>query len=121
LKYSEFCFDSAPAVPDGLVANALVTVDVGWNFVAGADTYELARTEKMGNGNNWGLVTLLTNTQGTAYEDATVVAGNSYRYYVRAQNAGGRSDWSAAVQVKVSGVGGGSVSCKGNKKNCSGS
>lgn len=115
-----------PAVPDGLIAvvNGSGTVDVSWNDVADADTYDVGRADKIGKGNNWSSIATLVNVPVTTHDDTNVVAGNTYRYYVRAWNAYGQSAWSAAVQVKVSdgsGGGGGGNGCnKGNKKNCSG-
>ncbi|MCZ6610681.1 MAG: M12 family metallo-peptidase, partial [Alphaproteobacteria bacterium] len=116
-----------PAVPDGLVAvvNGSGTVDVSWNTVSGADSYDVGRADKLGKGNNWSPIATLVNVTATFHVDATVVVGNTYRYYVRARNANGESGWSAHGQAKVSsggggGKGGGNGCTNGNKKNCGG-
>ncbi|MCZ6849789.1 MAG: fibronectin type III domain-containing protein, partial [Alphaproteobacteria bacterium] len=116
-----------PEVPDGLVAvvNGSGTVDVSWNTVSGADSYDVGRADKLGKGNNWSLIATLVNVTAISHMDAPVVVGNTYRYYVRARNANGESGWSAHGQAKVSsggggGKGGGNGCTNGNKKNCGG-
>jgi len=105
------------------VFDGVDTVDVGWNTVSGAGSYDVGRAKKVGKGNNWSPIAIVgVNVTATFHVDATVVVGNTYRYYVRARNANGESGWSAHDQVKVSdGSKGGSNGCgKGKKKNCGG-
>ncbi len=96
-------------------ANSLVTVQ--WDTVSNATSYEVGRADKTGRGNNWSSILVLGSTAVPSFDSDP--GPGTYRYYVRASNAQGTSDWSSAAQVSVSDGSGGSGGCgKGKKKNC---
>jgi len=73
---------SALAAPAGVVATVLNTsrIHVAWNAVAGATQYEVWRSV------DGGAFALIRSPTATAIEDATVLAGKTWLYRVRALN-----------------------------------
>ncbi|HYI11952.1 MAG TPA: IPT/TIG domain-containing protein [Thermoanaerobaculia bacterium] len=74
----------ALTAPTGFVATATSATSVGtsWNSVAGATSYEIARS-------SGGAYTSLGTTAALTYPDATAAANTAYLYKVRALGAGG--------------------------------
>jgi hypothetical protein len=87
-----------PAAPAGLNAAAASTtrVDVAWNAVAGATSYEVDRRAP-GEG-----FTPFATPPGNSFSDTSAAAGQSYLYRVRAVGAGGTSgNSSSAIATTV--------------------
>ncbi|MHB9292620.1 hypothetical protein Holit_01721 [Hollandina sp. SP2] len=81
---------SAPDTPAGVtVTPAESQLSVAWNAVEGADTYEV----------KWGSDAAATKTgiTGTSHLITGLTNGTKYDVQVRAKNAVGTSEWSAAV------------------------
>jgi hypothetical protein len=76
-----------PAVPTGLIAAAFsqTRVDLNWNVVVGADSYQVDRKSPGG-----GFVQIATPV-GNAFSDITAMADTAYLYRVRAVNGAGTS------------------------------
>ncbi len=78
-----------PVSPEGPVAQpSIYSIAVSWNPVEEADAYELEVD---------GLITDVGNTESYLHEGLEPVSGHTYR--VRAKNAGGKSPWSAPVNM----------------------
>ncbi|HEX2927139.1 MAG TPA: fibronectin type III domain-containing protein [Ruminiclostridium sp.] len=65
-------------------------ISISWDAVAKADSYEIEADGK----------TIDTGTN-TAYTDKNLTPDTTHKYRVRAQNAGGSSDWSTVTEVKT--------------------
>ena len=98
--------NSPPSVPDGFAVadgtdgSALLT----WSPDAGAERIEIARQKRHRSGNRWVGDARLEAPPGGVYGDA--VGSGTFRYRVRAVNASGASDWTAWIEVRVTGGGG---------------
>lgn len=93
---SDLACSNTPAAPtnvkatDGTVSGK---VQVTWNAVTGATSYDVYRA----NMPAWagGVPTrIATSVTGTTYDDASAVGGNQYYYWVKAKNANGGSGYS---------------------------
>ncbi|MBS0197947.1 MAG: hypothetical protein JSR77_14420 [Planctomycetes bacterium] len=60
-------------------------IDISWDFVPGATSYNIYRN----TANNSGASTLITSTTATQYTDTGVVAGPTFYYWIQAVNACG--------------------------------
>jgi hypothetical protein len=92
----------APPVAPGAVSATAADngdVTVAWDAVANAVGYEIGQSYKAGRGNNWSAIEMIGAAATSPYVDAP--GPGTYRYYVRAYNDNGTSDWSSAAQVKV--------------------
>ncbi|MDQ2805461.1 MAG: alpha-amylase family glycosyl hydrolase [Chloroflexota bacterium] len=90
---------TGPAAPTGLTASAgNATVNLNWNAVSGAASYNVYRSPVQGGG-----YVFVGTTAGTTYTDSTVVNGTHYYYVVRALdnlgNEGGNSNEANATPV----------------------
>ncbi len=72
-------------------------VQVSWNAVTGADSYELYKQQE---GGSWSAAMSMTVT---SYTDSSVTAGASYFYIVRAVAAGVPGAWSNTPRVTIPG------------------
>jgi hypothetical protein len=92
---------AAPAIPTGLTATAPTCgqINLQWNAVAGATSYNVMRSLASG-GPYTTLVALEVGT--TNYTDTTVLGTQTYYYVVSAANAGGESDFSAQASATSS-------------------
>jgi hypothetical protein len=76
-----------PSTPTNVVATPFSStqVDITWDAVAGADSYEVDRMEA------GGAFTLVDSPAGNSFSDATALADTAYLYQVRAVNGAGTS------------------------------
>jgi hypothetical protein len=83
-KTSGFTYSTALAAPANVVAAASSTtqVNITWNAVVGATSYQLYRRSPT----TGGAFALVNSPTTNAYADTGVTAGNSYFYIVRAVN-----------------------------------
>jgi hypothetical protein len=93
--------NSPPAAPTGLVAARdpaypSMQVDVSWNNVTNATSYQLLRSTT--NGGPYASLAY-TAAGGTNYTDIAVTPGTAYYYVVSAANSGGSSTNSAQAAV----------------------
>jgi hypothetical protein len=95
--------NGAPYAVTGLVAKAAGTgqVQLSWNAVDGATSYELYRASESGARPATPSVTGLT---GTSYTDTGLNDGSAYYYQVVAVNAAGHSGLSAQAHAVTAGV-----------------
>lgn len=75
--------------PANLAASTAISVQLTWDTVAGADSYDIRR-------NN---LTIETGLTSTSFRDDTVTPGIQYTYQVRADDDGIKSDWSEPVSI----------------------
>jgi glucose/arabinose dehydrogenase len=88
------------AAPTNLQAVASAgQVALSWNASSGATSY---RVERMGPQDS-GFVEVATGLTTPAYTDASVTAGATYQYRVRAENTGGLSAYSATASATLPG------------------
>jgi hypothetical protein len=82
----------APPAPTGVAAAASTTtrVDIAWNAVGGANSYQI---DRMAPG---GVFTQIGTPAGNSYSDTNAVASTAYLYRVRAVNGSGTSANSAS-------------------------
>jgi len=80
----ESCLCVQPAQPTNLSAtpNGDNQIDLSWDAVAGAESYEILRTRST-CGSAQGFSTIATGVIGTTYSDTTVSGGSDYAYVVR--------------------------------------
>lgn len=95
--------NGAPYAVTGLVAKAagIGQVNLSWNAVAGATSYNLYRTSHSGNEPATPSVTGIT---GTSYNDTGLNDGTTYYYQAVAVNGSGPSGFSPEVHAVTSGV-----------------
>lgn len=82
-----------PSVPTGLSASDGTHTDrvqVSWNAVGGATSYQVYRADS-----ETGIKTQLGTPSSSSFTDMTAVQGTTYWYWVKACNASGCSDFSA--------------------------
>jgi hypothetical protein len=84
---------TAPATPSGLAVGgaAWVSVDVSWDPVAGATSYQVYRDESSGGE----FATLAYDGSDTSFTDYGLAMGTTYWYRIRATNDTGSSGLSA--------------------------
>jgi alpha-L-fucosidase 2 len=76
-----------PAAPDGLTGTGWHnTIELSWNGVSGATSYNLKRSATSGTG-----YTTITNTLALSFTDTTALNGQPYHYVVSALNGNGES------------------------------
>ena len=94
---------SAPSAVTGLVATSAGTgrVNLSWNAVAGASSYQLYRTAQSGFEPATPSVSDIT---GTSYKDIGLNDGTAYYYQVVAVNQSGPSGFSREVHASTPGV-----------------
>ena len=82
--------------PSGVtaVATSETAVQVNWDQVTNAETYEVDRAEGTGD-----FATVATGLTGTVYDDTGLQASTDYRYQVRAVQGTTKSDNSSPVSV----------------------
>jgi regulation of enolase protein 1 (concanavalin A-like superfamily)/fibronectin type 3 domain-containing protein len=87
----------APAAPTGLSAAAAspTAIDLRWSASNGAASY---RVERQGPGES-GFTEVAADVAGTSFRDTTAQPQGAYAYRVRAQNAAGRSGYSATASA----------------------
>lgn len=91
-----------PAMPTGVVALAGQTkINVGWDVVPGALTYNLKRATTPGGP----YTVIASSTADIGYVDASVVGGTTYYYVVSALNAAGESVNSAEISASLPSTG----------------
>lgn len=89
----------AQSTGTGLTATASVgpdgsnSVNLAWNAVDGADSYDIWRTVVVGTTVNWSSYTSV-NAPTVTYTDNAVTAGTTYGYAVRAVTGGTAASWS---------------------------
>jgi len=86
---------AAPSAPTGVSATDGTHTDkvaVTWNAATRATAYEVWRH----TADDSASATQIATVVGTAYDDATAVAGTVYRYWVKAKNSLGPSGFSAS-------------------------
>jgi hypothetical protein len=93
--------NAPPPAPTGLAAVRDSTypsmqVDISWNNLTNASTYQLLRSTT--NGGPYSSLAY-TSAGVTNYSDSAVVPGNAYYYVVQAANSGGQSSNSAQASV----------------------
>lgn len=95
--------NGAPYAVTGLAATPAGTgqVNLTWNAVAGATSYNLYRTSQSGDEPATPSVTGIT---GTSYDDTGLNDGTTYHYQVVAVNASGPSGFSLEVHATTPGV-----------------
>lgn len=92
------CAACAPAAPTGLNAvEASSAIRLTWNSVAGATGYTVKRSGSAG-----GPFASIGTTSGTSYDDGAVRFAATYFYVVAANNSGGESPDTSAVQAAPS-------------------
>ena len=82
---------TASATPDN------TSVDLNWNAISGADSYEV--WYKVKTAASWETATAPTNS----YNHTPVAAGTTYSYYVRAIAGGVNGNWSNYAEVSIPG------------------
>lgn len=99
-------FDSAPQAPSGVsatFAGSTASVTVGWTDGSSNETgFEVRRETQHTRKGTWGSAAIVGSTGANVTGLVDVPGSGTYRYSVRALNAGGASAWSApssAVQV----------------------
>jgi fibronectin type 3 domain-containing protein len=92
----------APSVPTGLTAApaSYVGVNLSWNAVQGAATYNVKRSTTSG-----GPYTTIASRPNPDYTDTSVSAGTPYYYVVSAVSAGGESSNSSQASATPSAIG----------------
>ncbi|MEW6181641.1 MAG: LamG-like jellyroll fold domain-containing protein [Bacillota bacterium] len=94
---------SAPSAPTGLTATAGdAQVDLSWDTVSGADTYNVKRSTTSGGP----YTTIAESVTSTTYTDTGVTNGTTYYYVVSAVNAGGESGNSSEASATPQATGG---------------
>ena len=85
-----------PAIPTGvtatLVSGSTDKIEISWNAVPGATSYEVLRND----GVNW---IILDTTTNTSYINDGLKSDTTYEYRVRAINAAGQSNLSTSITV----------------------
>jgi titin len=95
--------DVPPTAPSGLSAVLQNGPQAGLTWTDTSNNETSFVVERSDNGGTFaGLVTLPANA--VSYTDATVVAGNTYTYRVKATNAGGSSAYSNTASVTLTAV-----------------
>ncbi|HEV6965703.1 cellulase family glycosylhydrolase, partial [Roseateles sp.] len=94
--------NGVPAAVTGLTAQAsgASQVDLSWQAVAGATSYQLYRSAQSGGQPDQASVSAIS---GTRYSDTGLNAGTTYHYKVVAVNASGVSGQSPEVHASTSG------------------
>ncbi len=79
---------AVPSAPGGLTASSAGAsrIDLSWNAVAGADSYNVKRAKTSG-----GPYVILDNQTGTTFSDESLADSTTYHYVVTAINAAGES------------------------------
>ena len=94
---------SKPSAPTNVSATVSSScIEVTWNSVSGADSYNVYRATSAS-----GTYSYKGNTSSTYYSDCSVTAGTTYYYKVTAENSAGESAKSAYAYAKVPTSGGG--------------
>jgi hypothetical protein len=90
-NHMQILSNGAPAAPTGVTATAFsgTRVDVSWNAVAGADSYQIDRRAPGGG------FAQIGTPAGNSYSDTTASANTAYLYRARAVNGSGTSANSA--------------------------
>ncbi|MDR2053516.1 MAG: fibronectin type III domain-containing protein, partial [Treponema sp.] len=91
-----------PSAPTGVTATALSSnsIRVSWNPVSAAASYEIYYEPYYGWGDGYGPITYAGTTSSTSYTH-TGLSASAYRYYVKAVNSAGSSDYSARVYISL--------------------
>jgi hypothetical protein len=102
--------DLAPPAPAGIaaaVAGAQVTVT--WTDLAANETrFEIGRESYNAKNRRWGSLVIVATVAANTTSYSQAPSAGTYRYSVRAANAGGVSAWAGpSAQVTVAGSGGG--------------
>jgi fibronectin type 3 domain-containing protein len=75
-------------------------VNLSWNLVNNADTYNLKRSEASGGP----YTTVAEDITATSYEDTGLVNGNTYYYVISAKNEAGESQYSSEFSVRAGAI-----------------
>jgi beta-glucanase (GH16 family) len=90
---------SAPAAPTGVLASNGTTptdIDVTWNAVSGATSYQVWRNTSATTAS---ATDINSNVSGTSFDDTSVTVGTTYFYWIVASNAGGNSGYSTIASA----------------------
>ncbi|MBF4483415.1 glycosyl hydrolase [Flavobacterium sp. CSZ] len=88
-----------PVTPANIEGTGISTsiINLKWSASAGAISYTIKRSESL----NGTYETVATYVKDTVYEDKDLTADTNYYYKLAAENSGGESAYSAALQVKT--------------------
>jgi beta-glucanase (GH16 family) len=90
---------SAPAAPTGVLASNGTTptdIDVTWNAVSGATSYQVWRNTSATTAS---ATDINSNVSGTSFDDTSVTVGTTYFYWIVASNGAGNSGYSTIASA----------------------
>jgi hypothetical protein len=100
-----------PAAPSNVAAldGGNGTASVSWSAVAGATSFDVRRETWNARKKRWERATIVASVDSAMLAITDGSGAGTFRYAVRAINAGGASAWASAIQVTVTATGSGTV------------
>lgn len=93
-----------PPAPSALAAKTVSSTAIDLSWQDNATTETAYTVERSSDGQVWTVLTSSLPANTVQYRDTGLTAGASYRYRVRAENAGGSSPYSAVVQAATGSI-----------------